>query len=459
MLATCRFFRQFTKNARPLIAIKRRGDISGAVMREDHWRNFSSQQSKMDTILKRVKRRFVEKLAVPERFNTQYDTTGNGFEKQRTGLTMNQSFEPAIKKMKMQHSFSNKERQLGCTLQHNGITHDITKAMPQTSHENQNNTRYSGIEGIWKGIQKMTKSMKRRLRRKRSLNKIAKDGASADISQEQSLKLLLTKPLESEHQVTKSLNNTVVNGRVNYEPGTSDSGDDDEDNTHNSGRTSQSGLPTDDCYVALDCEFVGIGPKGRTSALGRCSIVDFHGRVVLDIYAKPEEVITDYRTPWSGLRKKDLVQAVPTISAVNQIKKTVKGKIIVGHALQNDFKVLQLGHPWPETRDICTYKPLRAMANYEVHNAASLKKLSASLLKRKIQSGEHCSLEDARATMDLFKLVRDEWEKGLLKKSAHSKKHKKNPETEKSFLDDEYWEEESENVNNGICSFEERDQK
>ncbi|XP_027554940.1 interferon-stimulated 20 kDa exonuclease-like 2 [Neopelma chrysocephalum] len=43
--------------------------------------------------------------------------------------------------------------------------------------------------------------------------------------------------------------------------------------------------------LAMDCEMVGTGPGGRTSALARCSIVSYDGDVVYDRYVRPEAPI------------------------------------------------------------------------------------------------------------------------------------------------------------------------
>ena len=59
-------------------------------------------------------------------------------------------------------------------------------------------------------------------------------------------------------------------------------------------------------YVAMDCEMVGVGPKGSESVLARCSIVNWHGAVLLDTFVRPQEKVTDYRTWVSGVRAKDL---------------------------------------------------------------------------------------------------------------------------------------------------------
>jgi len=57
---------------------------------------------------------------------------------------------------------------------------------------------------------------------------------------------------------------------------------------------------------------------------GRCSVVDYCGRVVCDIYAQPEEPITDYRTRWSGIRKRDMIRAVPVENARNIIESVIQ---------------------------------------------------------------------------------------------------------------------------------------
>jgi hypothetical protein len=44
-----------------------------------------------------------------------------------------------------------------------------------------------------------------------------------------------------------------------------------------------------------------------------------------------------------------------------------------------------------------------------------------------IQEGEHCSVQDARATMALFKLVRVQWERQILKRCGKSKTTKRRP--------------------------------
>lgn len=73
-------------------------------------------------------------------------------------------------------------------------------------------------------------------------------------------------------------------------------------------------------YVALDCEMVGIGINGKQSALARCCVVDFDGRVLYDKFVRPPSFVTDFRTKWSGVRKQDLRQGTAaTLLEVHEI--------------------------------------------------------------------------------------------------------------------------------------------
>ncbi|XP_012623147.1 interferon-stimulated 20 kDa exonuclease-like 2 [Microcebus murinus] len=167
--------------------------------------------------------------------------------------------------------------------------------------------------------------------------------------------------------------------------------------------------------VAIDCEMVGTGPKGHISSLARCSIVNYNGDVLYDEYILPPCHIVDYRTRWSGIRKQHMVNATPFKIARGQILKILTGKIVVGHAVHNDFKALQYFHPKSLTRDTSHIPPLNRKADCPENATMSLKHLTKKLLNRDIQVGKsgHSSVEDAQATMELYKLVEVEWEQHL----------------------------------------------
>lgn len=99
-----------------------------------------------------------------------------------------------------------------------------------------------------------------------------------------------------------------------------------------------------DKYVGLDCEMVGIGDYGKVSVLARACLVNFDGDVIYDEFVRPESYVTDFRTKYSGVRKKDLRegQAVSFQDCINSVHSLINGKILVGHALHNDLAVLKL---------------------------------------------------------------------------------------------------------------------
>ncbi|XP_063630874.1 RNA exonuclease 4-like [Cydia splendana] len=160
--------------------------------------------------------------------------------------------------------------------------------------------------------------------------------------------------------------------------------------------------------VAIDTESVGGGPRGSVNILARVSIVNKQ-RVIYDEYVIPFSPVTDYRMPWSGICEEDLAGAYKTFDEVRQdVARILQGYILVGHDLQFDLRALELTHPSNDIRDTSLYKPFRYTTN-----KPSLKYLAKKYLKRDIQVGDHCSVEDARAIMDLYLLVEKEWEKEM----------------------------------------------
>uniref|UniRef100_A0A3P8NJ53 Exonuclease domain-containing protein n=1 Tax=Astatotilapia calliptera TaxID=8154 RepID=A0A3P8NJ53_ASTCA len=128
----------------------------------------------------------------------------------------------------------------------------------------------------------------------------------------------------------------------------------------------------------------------------------------------------DYRTRWSGIRRRDLVNAMPFTKARMEILSLIKGKVVVGHAIHNDFKVIGYCHPPELTRDTSRIPLLNQMAGIEGNKCTSLKTLTKAIFNRDIQTGNkgHSSVEDARATMELYKVVEHEWETQLAANST-----------------------------------------
>ena len=75
----------------------------------------------------------------------------------------------------------------------------------------------------------------------------------------------------------------------------------------------------------------------------------------------------------------------------------------MGHSLEHDFKVMKYYPPKRITRDTALYFK-------EGNKKPSLKSLVEKHLGKSIQTGEHSSVEDAKATMELYLKFRNEWE-------------------------------------------------
>ncbi|CEP14692.1 hypothetical protein [Parasitella parasitica] len=154
--------------------------------------------------------------------------------------------------------------------------------------------------------------------------------------------------------------------------------------------------------IAVDCEMV-LTVNG--SSLARITLIDEDGSLLLDELVKPDQPILDYLTRFSGITPARMKTATCSLRrAQKHVRKLVNHNVIlVGHGLENDLKALQLAHPY------CVDTSLL----YDHHRGPpykpSLRFLARSYLERHIQERNHehighDSNEDARATLDLFKL-------------------------------------------------------
>ncbi|GAB4817053.1 hypothetical protein N2152v2_004099 [Parachlorella kessleri] len=164
--------------------------------------------------------------------------------------------------------------------------------------------------------------------------------------------------------------------------------------------------------LAIDCEMVGVGPDGTRSALARVCVVNSVGNVVLDSYVRPLEAVTDYRTKVSGIRPSHLAGAPDFESVQKRVGDALKGRVVVGHAITNDLKVLLLGHPRKDIRDTSRYPPLMRTQGSKLRPRA-LRLLAQEQLGLTIQAGEHNPVDDARACLYLYLKHRKDWERWL----------------------------------------------
>lgn len=153
-------------------------------------------------------------------------------------------------------------------------------------------------------------------------------------------------------------------------------------------------------YVAIDCEMVGVGEGGYEDALARASVVDFHGRQVYDSFVRPRERVVDWRTHVSGVGPRHMTKARTFKEVQQEMAELLKGRILVGHDVKHDLRVLELDHPSKMIRDTSKFSGFR---KYGHGPKPALKVLAKELLGVDIQTGQHSSIEDARVAMLLFR--------------------------------------------------------
>lgn len=179
--------------------------------------------------------------------------------------------------------------------------------------------------------------------------------------------------------------------------------------------------------VAMDCEMVGVGPDGQTDALARVSVVNYAGDVLYDSFVRPGETVTDYRTQWSGVRASDVCDesaAVSAFEAQRVVGELLHGRVVVGHALKNDFRVLRIAHPWQHVRDTSAFykKQWRRRGG----SKPALRLVVAKVLGvDSFQKNEHDSCEDARAALELYKKNAKDWERSIREGDAKRSKRSK----------------------------------
>ncbi|KAA8526795.1 hypothetical protein F0562_008976 [Nyssa sinensis] len=190
--------------------------------------------------------------------------------------------------------------------------------------------------------------------------------------------------------------------------------------------------------IAMDCEMVGVSSLGNKSALGRVTLVNKWGNVIYDEYVRPVDRVVDFRTEISGIRPRDLRKAKDFRFVQKKVAELIKGRILVGHALRNDLKALLLSHLKQDLRDTSEYQPFLKYCFPGEGRSRALRHLAVDFLGVKIQSGEHCSIEDARAAMLLYQKNKKEWEKSIkdfirLKQKQKRRKQKKKPKEKEAL--------------------------
>ncbi|KAF0476152.1 RNA exonuclease 4 [Gigaspora margarita] len=160
------------------------------------------------------------------------------------------------------------------------------------------------------------------------------------------------------------------------------------------------------CNGTLDCEFMLIGPRKATilnTVVVQVAIVDYDGNILLNEYVRPDAPISYWRTSRDYL----YINGTSPAQMLSKVHQIVKDKIIVGFNLFNDITGLRINNSPDMLRDV------ELCPKYKLRNGLTLS-LKAAVqmdLNRTIQRGGfHEALEDALATMELFRVNRDFWD-------------------------------------------------
>ena len=167
--------------------------------------------------------------------------------------------------------------------------------------------------------------------------------------------------------------------------------------------------------VAVDCEMVGIGKNGNHSILARISIVNFFGDVLYDKLVKPRNdpkcfKVTDFRSAITGITRRDLIEhGLPFQECQREIVELLKGRKIVGHAINNDFAVMRCAKVLKQNfHGIGSWffdSAKCELLHDDLSRPRSLKFLLELFLGVHIQSKQHDSVIDALSALTLYRAI------------------------------------------------------
>ncbi|ESK98480.1 rna exonuclease 4 [Moniliophthora roreri MCA 2997] len=142
--------------------------------------------------------------------------------------------------------------------------------------------------------------------------------------------------------------------------------------------------------------------------VARVSLASYYGEKLLDTFVRPTHTIFDYRASTTNLTPANLYNA-PSFQEVQQeVAAIIRNKVVVGHKLWMFLSIMGLSHPALRTRDLALFLPLRR--KLKSRRVVELEILVRVYMGRNLGIVFEDPLENARASMDLFRSCQDLFE-------------------------------------------------
>ena len=168
----------------------------------------------------------------------------------------------------------------------------------------------------------------------------------------------------------------------------------------------------------IDCEFVvgfkEVNENGKwkgISLLASICILKYDGDIILNTKVSPSKKIRSYVKWITGYTPQDLRNKRKDVEVIEDVQRLVRGKILVGHDLTADIKVLKIDKKeLMGIRDLSTSLVLKEKMNTE-NTRLKLENVAQAMLGRSTRdiTGCHDVLKDVQAIRDIYQMIETEW--------------------------------------------------
>lgn len=169
--------------------------------------------------------------------------------------------------------------------------------------------------------------------------------------------------------------------------------------------------------VSIDCKSIGVeSSEGIRNYPASVAIVNEDKICVYNAVINPRNLqISDYRTRFHGIQAQDLSRGLHIKVVRQAVSRILKNCLLVGYDVSRSLRLLGLGHPEDNIRDVSTY---HLYTRYKKYNP-TLRQLTRSYLSRGLEA-PRTPVKDATAAMDLYLKVAEFWEEELVNETDSS---------------------------------------